>query len=119
MERAVRFVVGFLCHPDGLDDVKVELAEEVLRFLTARSMALNKAVRFRTCQLTVVRHHSRHDLHVTVVVPAWVVVAAALRRRPASCIFHPSALTLPRQRIEEELSVLLKKRRGSAASLCN
>ena len=56
MERAVRFVVGFLCHPDGLDDVKVELAEEVLRFLTARSMALNKAVRFRTCQLTVVRH---------------------------------------------------------------
>ena len=118
MERAVRFVVGFLCHPDGLDDVKVELAEEVLRFLTARSMALNKAVRFRTCQLTVVRHHSRHDLPVTVVVPAWVV-AAALRRRPASCIFHPSALTLPRQRIEEELSVLLKKRRGSAASLCN
>ena len=51
MERAVRFVVGFLCHPDGLDDVKVELAEEVLRFLTARSMALNKTVRFRTCQL--------------------------------------------------------------------
>ena len=45
MERAVRFVVGFLCHPDVLDDVKVELAEEVLRFLTARSMALNKAVR--------------------------------------------------------------------------
>ena len=84
MERAVRFVVGFLCHPDGLDDVKVELAEEVLRFLTARSMALNKAVRFRTCQLTVVRHHSRHDLPVTVV-PAWVV-AAALRRRP-SCLF--------------------------------
>ena len=52
----------------------------------------------------------RHDLPVTVV-PAWVV-AAALRRRPASCIFHPSALTLPRQRIEEELSVLLKKRSG-------
>ena len=51
MERAVRFVVGFLCHPDGLDDVKVELAEEVLRFLTAQSMALNKTVRFRTCQL--------------------------------------------------------------------
>ena len=50
-ERAVRFVVTFLCTPDGLDGAKAELAEGVLAWLASRSMALDRGVRFRCCQL--------------------------------------------------------------------
>ena len=51
MERAVRFVVTFLCTPDGLDAAKAELAEGVLAWLASRSMALDRGVRFRCCQM--------------------------------------------------------------------
>ena len=51
VERAVRFVVTFLCTPDGLDAAKAELAEGVLAWLASRSMALDRGVRFRCCQM--------------------------------------------------------------------